>query len=380
MSLTSSRSVPLSILSSTGSDSTSVLDKREGIFEVDTSKPWKLNGGTMGVCRVLYTPERLQMIATQASAPDSPFYLDDRIGLVHDAMALAKSGHLKVSAVLALMEAWASETEYLVWEGISDNFNILVATWWEDQRIQTQLRAFRRSLYGSIARNLGIEYGKSDGPDVSQLRTITVGGAAAGGDELVLTELKTKFARYIAGEEDAIPSDLLDTTFTQAIKHGGKDEYDAVLEIYEAGRGPGGHIAAIRALGATEDSALFERTLTLIRTKSRNQDVVHFFAGLNANHKARRRVRDYFEQEYETLSERFKGTSAMRHFVTSTYSGYSTQEDLEHVRDFFKEKDTAWYSMALAQAIDSIKARIRWIERSTGDVRNYLDGRDVSVV
>lgn len=55
--------------------------------------------------RVLYTPDRLQKIAAQANAPDGVFGLNDRIGLVHDAMALAKSGHLDISAVLALVIA-----------------------------------------------------------------------------------------------------------------------------------------------------------------------------------------------------------------------------------------------------------------------------------
>ena len=124
-----SRSVPLSLLSSRGLDRGAILSKREDAFEIDIDKPWKLNGGSMGVCastyfsfltrhpdilcadRVLYTPERLQKIATQAVAPDSIFGVEDRIGLVHDAMALAKSGHLKISAALGLVKTWAGEKE-----------------------------------------------------------------------------------------------------------------------------------------------------------------------------------------------------------------------------------------------------------------------------
>ena len=46
------RSVPLSLFSSKGLDRSIVLDKREATFTVDTSKPWKLNSGTIGVCEL----------------------------------------------------------------------------------------------------------------------------------------------------------------------------------------------------------------------------------------------------------------------------------------------------------------------------------------
>ena len=76
-----------------------------------TSTPTQHSLTRYDVDRVLYTPERLQKIAAQAAEANSPFALEDRIGLVHDAMALAKSGQLKISAALGLVWAWRSEAE-----------------------------------------------------------------------------------------------------------------------------------------------------------------------------------------------------------------------------------------------------------------------------
>lgn len=62
--------------------------------------------------RVLYSPERLASIAQEAAKKSgSAFSLNDRIGLVHDAMALAKSGHLKVSAALEMVNILRGEEE-----------------------------------------------------------------------------------------------------------------------------------------------------------------------------------------------------------------------------------------------------------------------------
>jgi hypothetical protein len=62
---------------------------------------------------VLYTPERVAKIAAEAAKPDSTsvFLLNDRIGLVHDAMALSKAGLAKLSSALTLLDGLKGETE-----------------------------------------------------------------------------------------------------------------------------------------------------------------------------------------------------------------------------------------------------------------------------
>lgn len=46
----------------------------------------------------------------------------------------------------------------------------------------------------------------------------------------------------------------------------------------------------------------------------------------------------------------------------------TTQEDLTHIEEFFKGKDTARYSMALAQSLDKIRSSIKWLERDRKEV------------
>jgi hypothetical protein len=63
--------------------------------------------------RVLYTPERLAKIASEAAKQEgtSVFSLNDRIGLVHDAMALSKAGLAKLSSAMTLVDGLKGETE-----------------------------------------------------------------------------------------------------------------------------------------------------------------------------------------------------------------------------------------------------------------------------
>jgi hypothetical protein len=46
----------------------------------------------------------------------------------------------------------------------------------------------------------------------------------------------------------------------------------------------------------------------------------------------------------------------------------TTQEDLKQMEEFFNRKDTARYSMALAQSLDKIRSSIKWLERDRKEV------------
>ncbi|KAI0029430.1 peptidase family M1-domain-containing protein [Vararia minispora EC-137] len=370
--------VPLSILSYKDDkplrDNSAVLDTREATFKIDTSKPFKLNAETTGVYRVLYEPERLAAIANEAAKPDSIFSLNDRIGLVHDAMALAKSGHLKISAALTLVDALRDDEENLVWEGISDNLGIVRGTWWENQSVVDGLDAFRRALFGPLVRRLGFEYSGSDSAATTQLRTIAIKQAASAKDEEVVKVLLDRFKKFAAGDEKILSGDLYTTACVTAVKHGGQEGYDAVYKIFES-RHPVAslHIASIVGLGAAKDSKLLDRTFDAALNKARAQDVLYFFSGLSQNIDARRPLRDFFEKNYDTLYDKFATTFTTKYLVSMTYSGFSSQTDLEHADRFFEGKDISKYNMSLAQAQDSVRSKIRWIERSTDDITQWLE-------
>jgi aminopeptidase 2 len=53
----------------------------------------------------------LVAIAKEAAKENSVFSFDDRIGLVYDALALARAGYLDVSSALSLYDAFKNEKE-----------------------------------------------------------------------------------------------------------------------------------------------------------------------------------------------------------------------------------------------------------------------------
>ena len=58
---------------------------------------------------MLYTPERLIKVAEEAAKEDSALSLADRLGLVYDALQLAKAGYGYLSNTLKLYEIFRDD-------------------------------------------------------------------------------------------------------------------------------------------------------------------------------------------------------------------------------------------------------------------------------
>ncbi|KAJ7582802.1 leucyl aminopeptidase [Mycena floridula] len=370
--------IPLAIMS-VDEDGTAVVDKslvleqREQTIPLDTSKTFKLNAGTTGVYRVLYTPERLTKIATEAAKENSYISLDDRLGLVTDSLALSKAGLAKLSSALDLIDILRNEKEYLVWSSIAGNLSILSSVWWEDSAITANLDAFKRSLFLPLVERLGYENLPGDSPDTTQLRSLAIASAADAGDEKVVAELKRRFSHYMeTGDETQIPADIRRAIYTTVAKSGGVSEYEALLKIHQAPSAPTAGTSARAALAMVSDPKLLERTFETIKTGCRDQDVFYFLGGFTSNTTFRREIVAFFKREYAELSRRFEKNSSMRYAVQLIFTPLTAQKDYVDTEAFFKDKDTSKYHMALAQALDSIRARSAFIEHSSKDLSTWL--------
>ncbi|KAI9456781.1 leucyl aminopeptidase [Russula earlei] len=354
-------------------DNTALLETREAEFRLDTTRSFKLNADTNGVYRVLYTSTRLAAIASEAAKGDSIFSLSDRIGLVHDAFALGKAGHLPLSDALNLVHELRAEKEFLVWDSIDASLAGIILTWWEDDKVTELLKSFRRALCSPLVETLGLEYSQDDSADVTQLRTLAVGGAASTGDPGTVKALLERFTKFTAGDPHAIPVDLLGVTFVTAVEHTGAPAYDAVLKLFENPPTPSIKVAAIRGLTSAVDPALHERTFNLIQSSVRNQDIISFFRGLASNPKAINALREFFEKNYHTINSRLETTFSMKYIIQSVYIGFAKEEDRVKAEEFFKDKDIGKYNQALAQALDGISAKAAFIKRSSLDIVTWLE-------
>ncbi|KAJ7911598.1 leucyl aminopeptidase [Mycena leptocephala] len=373
-------SVPLNLLSVDEDDKilvdkTAILDEREKTFVLDTSKSFKLNSGSIGFYRVLYTPERLSKIAAEAAKDGTVFSLNDRIGLIYDVAELSNAGLVPLSSLLNVVDIWRNETncEYLVWHSMLNNIGMVIRLFWEHPEISDALRAFLRTLFAPLVQRLGYEFPDGEALDTVQLRKTAIQGASAGRDKSIIRELCSRFTDYMkTGDDTRIPPNLQQTIFVSAARFGGREEFDALFKFIEDGTKPSAQTAALYAVGCTEDLGFVDEVFSYILTKARDQDAATLFYGLASNGLARRPLAKFFKDNYDVFHKRFENTSMLKYLVEASFSSLSTQEDYNAIEEFFKDKDTSRYSMSLAQTLETIQTRIAYIKRSHDDLSDWL--------
>ncbi|KAK7463587.1 Aminopeptidase 2 mitochondrial [Stygiomarasmius scandens] len=371
-------SIPLSILTVDSSgkttiDKTALLDTREKEISLDINNTFKLNAGTNGVYRVLYTSERLEKIAAEAAKSGSCFSLEDKMGLVNDSMALSQAALVKLSSALTLINAMRQEDEYFVWKGISNDLATVAAVWRDHTEIISLLNAFRRSLFSPIVQKLGYTYSNEEPADTTQLRTLAIGACTVAEDMTVVDELRNRFDNYMkTGDDSKIPVDLQKSIYNVAVRYGGREEYNAVKAIYEKPATPTAESAAISALCQASDDSLIKETLHIMLNQARHSDAISFFLGFSVNTRNHAILIDTFKQKYDQLYARFQDTFILKFLIKIGFGSLSTEKDLQETISFFKDKDTTKYSMSLDQALDGIRARIAYQNHSTSDIEAWL--------
>jgi aminopeptidase 2 len=227
--------------------------------------------------RVAYSPERLAKLGEEAAKTDTAFSVEDRIGLVSDAVTLCRAGVSKTSGALSLVNQMGSESEYLVWSSIFGGLAKLAAVWWEQpEEVRNAIDALQVKLARPIIDRLGYEFPEGEDPSTRELRSLAVSVAARGEDPEVLAELKRRFQQLLEnGDDSLIHPDLQRSIFTNAVRHGGDAEWNKVREVYGNPPNPSTKIDALMSFGATKKPELSKRVFKMLEDGTiKDQDVM----------------------------------------------------------------------------------------------------------
>ncbi|KAJ6478725.1 hypothetical protein C8R47DRAFT_1178505 [Mycena vitilis] len=344
-----------------------VLREREQFIALDTSRTFKLNAGTTGYYRVLYSPERLKAIGVEAAKETTVFSVADRIGLITTPDALS------------LIYALRSEPEYPVWMAIASNLGSLISIWWEDERIVELLNAFRRGLFSPLVQvhRLGYISNPEVSSNASLLRTCAITQALDAGDANVVlaNELKGRFMHFLTTTEDSkIPPELVTATYTTAVRHGGRPEYEGVKALCGTPKNPA------QALCAADDVELINETLALVLSELRDQGIMYFIGRLAQNIKTRRRGANFFMHNFDKMHEQFKDGFGMADLLRLAFSSLSTEGDRNELVTFFKglrllclrrPPDAA--GVMVRASVGSMHTTFNLFQRSTGNLLTWLE-------
>lgn len=357
-----------------GTDESIVLNTREKSLTLDGGLGfYKLNADSAGIYRTSYPAERWIQLGKDGS--EGKLSVEDRAGLVADAGALATAGYQSTDNLLNLVNGWKQETSFVVWDEIITRVSAIKAAWiFEDKATRDALTKFIHSLVAEKANKLGWEFSATDSFQDQRLKSLLFGSAASAKDTKVEQFSKEAFAKYIAGDKDAIHPNLRASIFGVVARTGGATEYEQLFNIYSNPVSPDEKITALRTLGRFEDEALIQRTLGyLFDGTVRSQDIYIPMQGLRTHRAGIEALWTWIQVNWDEVTKRLPpGLSMLGSVVAIGTSGFTSDAKIQEIKKFFENKSTKGFNQSLAQSFDTIKSKASWVARDNQSLNKWL--------
>ena len=216
---------------------------------------------------------------------------------------------------------------------------------------------------------MGWEDKADDSDNTKLLRTLVIRKAADYGNQDIITEAKRIFA---SDNLSKISSDLIGVIYQIAVKYGGEEEYNKVLNIYRTATMHTERLKALRAMG-TNDAFVIKTLEFSLSDEVRNQD--KFYVNVTTANSPIGRdltwkfVKDNFAKYNDIYATQ---KSILGHVVEYSISGYNSAEVADEIEEFFKQNPIPAAERTLAQALERIRTRAAWRNRDREDVQAFL--------
>lgn len=343
--------------------------KEDTIREVD-DEFYKLNADLSGFYRTNYPPQRLQKLG----ASSDRLSMEDKIGLIGDAAALAVSGDGTTAALLQLLQGFQREQSYLVWLQVSNSLARVRSVFSSDEKSSKGLKKFSLELVSSAAESIGWEF--KDGEDylTGQKRKLLLGMAAAAGHQEIIREGQRRFQKWLSGDEKAIHPNLRSVIYNLAVANGGQKEYLAVKKEYGETTSVDGKDICLQALGRAKQGEFANNLLNFITSDEVPVQDAHWgVSAIAHNDDIKNVIWEYTRSQWDRIKARLGvNNTVIDRFIRMGLTQYSDLKIAEEIASFFKDKDTGAFNRSLVVVDDTIKSNAGYHQRDAKTLLEWL--------
>jgi len=354
-----------------------VLDATSTQVVLEDMRPdewFKVNPGQMGFYRTCYSPELLKQLVSAIGHGTLPAL--DRLGLIDDLFALVQAGQSSTVEALALLEAFAGEDQYVVWNRVCSALGKLsqLLAYTEHHDL---LKAFGRQLLSGITEKLGWEPKADEDHLTKLLRSLVLARMTMLDDAQVIAEAERRFALHVKGEQ-LIPADFRSTVYKAVLRSGSRKMYDALLQIYREATLHEEKDRVASALGTVKNEDILKDVLTFaMSSEVRSQDTVFVISSVSSSKAGRDLAWNYFRDNWDVFSERFKGAFLLVRLVKTLTENFASEQKALEIDQFFKDHHCAGTERTVQQSVESVRLNAAWLARDASDVGQYLGSKSL---
>jgi aminopeptidase N len=344
--------------------------KEDTIRNVD-DQFYKINADQSGFYRTNYPPQRLMRLGDSHDR----LSIEDKIGLMGDATALAISGEGTTAGLLTLLEGFQNEKNYLVWSQISSSLSKVRAVFSTNKAVYAGLEKFTLKLVSPAAESIGWEFSAHEDYLTGQLRKLLLGVAAGAGHQAIIAEGQKRFKSWQSGDDKAIHTNLRSVIFSMAVANGGQEEYSAVKTEYGKTTAIDGKEICLSAMGKAKSGELANNLLDFVTSEEVPPQDSHSGIIAIANNNVTRNVAwEFTKMQWDRVYQRLGISNiVLDRWIKFGLVHYSDHHIAEDIAAFFKDKNTKAFERSLVVVSDTIKGSANYKQRDEKAVLAWLE-------
>jgi aminopeptidase N len=345
------------------------LQAKELSFAYEDAKVFRLNQGSTAHFITQYEGALLSDLVLSLGELSSV----DKLSFLHEQTLLAKSGRQSYATLLPILTQFKDETNEAVWSIISLAINELKKFVENDAAAEKKLKQLVAELALVQYQRLGWDIIDGEDENDTKLRSLIIGLSLYGELPEAAQEAEK---RFLAMPLDQLDAELRVGLMAHAVRHTLKaDIVDTLLETYKTAINSELRDDIAAALTSTRDSAVITRLASLLKDTSfiRPQDFTHWFVWLLRNRYGRNFLWQWARDNWQWISDTFKGDSHYDMFPRYIAGSLVTAEQLEEYKAFFAplEKEIA-LKRNIAIGYTELRGIVRLLETDGPKVRQTL--------
>eukprot|EP01059_Diplonema_ambulator_P017204 TRINITY_DN29182_c0_g1_i1.p1 TRINITY_DN29182_c0_g1~~TRINITY_DN29182_c0_g1_i1.p1 ORF type:complete len:879 (+),score=398.09 TRINITY_DN29182_c0_g1_i1:60-2696(+) len=368
--------VPLIFGTQEGAHPPQYLREKKQTVELETAGSWvKVNYGQHIPLRVKYPTEMLEELCKAVSGLPA----EDRIGLLSDADSLSKSEDLSLADFVRVLNSYKGEMNDKVWSQLSQALAGLKGTLYgttmpNKAEIKAKMDKLISDLVKPVVEAVGWDGRPDDTDNLKKLRAIVLGQhlAVNSKEPEVVREATERIAAYKEDKNTAkLNPDIRASLMKVLVKNNGAAAIEELKALHNDKAESPFRNDVYTALGVAQDEGLLmDAMLWALDGKDvRSQDFVYVQRAVSAavvsNEVVGGRVMQAFiEAHYDEVFNLIGNVSAMMFasILKSCFSGITTREELEKMKNFWEAKKLTHLEKALGQSIEAVDNRIKAAE------------------
>jgi puromycin-sensitive aminopeptidase len=242
-----------------------------------------------------------------------------------------------------------------------------------DEPYHPEFQAFARGVFAPIGRRMGWDARPGEGHLDALLRSTVIETLGRYEDPDTLAEAASRLDGY-ALDPSSVDPDIRRAVFGLSAKQGNAATWETLWGLYQDAALQEEKVRLLVSMTQFKQPDLLQMTLERSMSDDvRSQDAIYGLVGTGSNSRGRDLAWEFVKDRWDDIYRMYGEGGFMIMRLVSFTSGFSTEEKLREVEEFFDGHPAPAAERSIRQSLERIRLNIAWLDRNRTDLAAWFD-------